>query len=104
MESNKTLPAEDVQAELERVLASAPFANSRRSQQFLRYVVESSLNNRDELLKEFAIAVDVFERNGSYDPSVDATVRVEAGRLRSRLRDYYADEGCNDPLVIVIPK
>ncbi len=97
-------PAGDVQVELERVLASAPFAGSKRSQRFLRYVVESSLNNQDELLKEFAIAVDVFERDASYDPSVDATVRVEAGRMRSRLRDYFADEGRNDPVVIVVPK
>ncbi len=66
--------------------------------------MESSLNSRDESLKEFAIAVDVFERNDSYDPSVDATLRVEAGRLRSRLRDYYADKGRNDPVVIDVPK
>jgi TolB-like protein/Tfp pilus assembly protein PilF len=104
MQSTQTPSAEDIQVELERVLASAPFANSNRSQRFLRYVVESSLNNRDEFLKEFAIAVDVFERNDSYDPSVDATVRVEAGRLRSRLRDYYSDEGRIDPVVIDVPK
>ena len=104
MESTQTPSAEDVQVELERVLASAPFANSNRSQRFLRYVVESSLKNRDEFLKEFAIAVDVFERDSSYDPAVDATVRVEAGRLRSRLRDYFADEGRNDPVAIDVPK
>jgi len=104
MESTQTPSAEEIQVELERVLASAPFANSHRSQRFLRYVVESSLNDRDELLKEYAIAVDVFERDSSYDPAVDATVRVEAGRLRSRLRDYYADVGRNDPAVIDVPK
>jgi TolB-like protein/Flp pilus assembly protein TadD len=104
MESTRSPSAEEIQAALERVLASAPFANSHRSQRFLRYVVETSLNNRVEFLKEFSIAVDVFGRNVSYDPSVDATVRVEAGRLRSRLRDYYADEGRNDPVVIEVPK
>ena len=104
MEPTETPSQENIQVELERVLASAPFTNSNRSQRFLRYVVESSLSNRDEFLKEFAIAVDVFERNDSYDPSIDATVRVEAGRLRSRLRDYYADEGRNDPVVIDVPK
>ncbi len=104
MESTRMPSVEEVRTALERVLASSPFANSNRSQRFLRYVVESSLNNHDEFLKEFAIAVDVFGRNVSYDPSVDATVRVEAGRLRSRLRDYYSDEGRNDPIVIEIPK
>jgi hypothetical protein len=88
MEIKQRPSAEDIRGALERVLASAPFVNSNRSQRFLRYVVESSLNNHGEILKEFAIAVDVFGRNDSYDPSVDAAVRVEAGRLRSRLRDY----------------
>src|ERR1700739_643113 len=104
MESTRTLSAEVIRMHIERVLASAPFDNTHRSQRFLRYVVESSLNNRVEFLKEFAIAVDVFGRNVSYDPSVDATVRVEAGRRRSRLREYYADEGRDDPLVIEVPK
>lgn len=104
MERTATITPEGVRAELERVLASAPFANSHRSQRFLSYVVDSTLKNADESLKEFAIAVDVFGRNTSYDPSVDATVRVEAGRLRTRLREYYADAGRNDPIVIEVPK
>ncbi len=104
MKSTHTTSAEDIQAELNRILGSTPFANAQRSQRFLRYVVECSLKHQDEFLKEFAIAVDVFGRNVSYDPSINATVRVEAGRLRSRLRDYYAGEGRNDPLVIDVPK
>jgi hypothetical protein len=93
-----------IRAQLERILASAPFAASHRSQRFLRYVVENSLTDSVESLKEYAIAVEVFERDSSYDPAIDATVRVEAGRLRSRLRDYYAGEGRNDRLGIEIPK
>jgi TolB-like protein len=104
MEGTATITPEAVHGELERVLASAPFANSRRSQRFLRFVVEASLNNVEESLKEFAIAVDVFERNTSYDPSIDATVRVEAGRMRARLREYYAEAGRNDPIIIEVPK
>ena len=104
MESVRTPLAEEIRVELERVLVSAPFSKSQRSQRFLRYIVEASLNNVDESLKEFAIAVDVFERNTSYDPSIDATVRVEAGRLRTRLREYFADAGQNDPIIIEVPK
>ncbi len=104
MESRQTPSAEEIRVELERVLASAPFANSQRSQRFLRFVVEASLNNVEESLKEFAIAVDVFERNTSYDPSINATVRVEAGRMRARLREYYAEAGRNDPILIDVPK
>jgi TolB-like protein len=104
MESTQAPSPEEVQIELERILGSIPFANAHRSQRFLRYVVEYSLNNRDEVLKEFSIAMDVFGRNVSYDPSINATVRVEAGRLRSRLRDYYAGEGVRDRVVIDVPK
>ena len=93
-----------VRDELERILASAPFANAVRSQRFLRYVAEHSLCNADEPLKEYSIAVEAFDRGASYDPAIDATVRVEAGRMRSRLRDYYADAGRNDPLLIEIPR
>ncbi len=75
---------------------------SRRSQDFLRYVVEGSLAGSTP--KEYAIALDVFERGADYDPAVDATVRVEAGRLRSRLREYYETEGKFDPVCISIPK
>ena len=93
-----------VRAELERILASAPFAGSHRGQRFLRYVVENSFEEAHESLKEYAIAVEVFERDPSYDPAIDATVRVEAGRLRARLREYYDEQGRNDSLVIEIPK
>src|SRR5580700_6346877 len=91
-------------AQLDRILASPPFANSIRSRRFLRYVVENSIRVGDEPLKEYAIAVEAFDRDASYDPAVDATVRVEAGRLRLRLREYYANAGRNDPLLIEIPR
>jgi TolB-like protein/tetratricopeptide (TPR) repeat protein len=91
-----------VEDQLQRILGSRLFLGSRRSQDFLRYVVEKSLAGSTP--KEYAIAVDVFDRETGYDPAVDATVRVEAGRLRSRLRDYYDTEGKDDPIGIAIPK
>jgi TolB-like protein/Tfp pilus assembly protein PilF len=91
-----------VRQQLERVLRSKVFATASRSRAFLRYIAEKSVVNSAP--KEYAIAVDVFERGTDYDPAVDATVRVEAGRLRSRLREYYAGEGQDDLLYIEIPK
>jgi TolB-like protein/Tfp pilus assembly protein PilF len=104
MESRRTPTPEAVRGQLERILASSPFTNANRSQRFLRYVVEASLRREEEPPKEYVIAVDVFERDASYDPTVDATVRVEAGRLRSRLRDYYADAGRSDRIVVDVPR
>jgi TolB-like protein len=96
---------EEIKEELERILRSKVFAAAQRSQDFLRYVVERSLGeSASPPLKEFAIAVDVFGRGDNYDPAIDATVRVEAGRLRSRLREYYDGEGKDDAVAIDIPK
>ena len=104
MQSLTTSAPPSIYAQLERILTSAPFSKSSRSQRFLRHVVQNSLEEHNELLKEYAIAIHVFDRDPSYDPAVDATVRVEAGRLRSRLREYYADAGRSDLLVIQMPK
>ena len=94
--------AEAVREELERVLRSRVFLTSQRSQTILQYVVDKTLAG--SVPKEFEIAVDVLGRGPDYDPAVDATVRVEVGRLRSRLREYYGTEGRRNPLVIEIPK
>lgn len=93
---------ETVREQLLRILSSRSFLTSHRSQAFLRFVVEKSLT--DHTPKEYEIAVEVLERRPDYDPAVDATVRVEAGRLRKRLCEYYSAEGNADPLVIDIPK
>ncbi|HEX3967703.1 MAG TPA: tetratricopeptide repeat protein [Edaphobacter sp.] len=96
--------AQEIEDELHRILSSKVFAMAQRSQDFLRYVVERSLTDAPGPFKEFAIAMDVFSRSHDYDPAIDATVRVEAGRLRSRLREYYDGEGKDDPVFIDIPK
>lgn len=93
-----------VKAQLDRVLASRAFRSARRSQLFLRYILHHALAHPDEPLKEYSIALDVFDRDPSYDPAINNTVRVEAGRLRSRLLEYYAVEGRADPLLFEVPK
>jgi TolB-like protein/Tfp pilus assembly protein PilF len=94
--------ADAVRHELDRIVSSKIFSSAKRSQMFLRFVVERSL--ADSAPKEFEIALEVFDRGASYDPDIDATVRVEASRLRSRLREYYDTAGTEDPIFIDIPK
>jgi hypothetical protein len=89
---------------LDRILSSRSFDGAHRSQLFLRYILDHAVAHADQPLKEYSIAVDVFDRDTSYDPAVNNTVRVEAGRLRSRLLGYYAGEGQDDPLVFEVPK
>jgi len=92
-----------VREELARVLASQEFRTSKRSQEFLRYVVENTLAGRTDTLKERTIGIDVFARPASYDPADDATVRVKAGEVRKRLDRYYSTEGARDTLRIELP-
>jgi TolB-like protein len=92
--------AEDVQNQLGRLLASATFANADRMSRFLRYVVERTLAGEADRLKEYAIGIDVFDRDDQYDPRVDSIVRVEAARLRSKVEEYYNRDGLADPVVI----
>src|SRR5580700_2697895 len=86
--------------QLEKILAHGLFARSERMGRFLRLAVERSLDGRADELKEYLIGVEVFDRKPSYDPRVDPIVRVEARRLRSKLKAYYDGEGRSDPIVI----
>jgi serine/threonine-protein kinase len=66
--------------------------------------VEQSLEDRPEALKESVIATEVFDRAPDYDPQIDSVVRVEVGRLRARLAEYYDKTGADAPLRIEIPR
>lgn len=92
-----------VREELTRILAGHEFRSSKRSQDFLRYVVENTLCGHAGILKERTIGVEVFGRPPSYDPGEDATVRVKAGEVRKRLGLYYAGEGLRNPLRVELP-
>jgi TolB-like protein len=98
------IPEAGVRAELERVLASKGFVHAARLSRLLRYVVDKTLANEADQLKEYAVGVEVFDRDETYDPRLDSIVRVEAGRLRSRLDEYYNGEGSGAPLRISLPR
>jgi hypothetical protein len=90
--------------QLERVLHSRTLQNSENLKAFLRFVVEKTLADEDVQLKEYTIATEVFGRRSDYDPRIDSVVRVQAGRLRTKLQEYYTVEGKNDQIVIDLPK
>jgi TolB-like protein/Tfp pilus assembly protein PilF len=95
---------EIVRAQLNRVLADPRFTRSERHSSFLRYSVERTLAGEGDKLKEYVIAVEVYGKSASYDPSVDSIVRVDAARLRSKLLDYYTTNGREDPVRFEFPK
>ena len=93
-----------IQAQLDRILSSGLFINSERLRRFLRYAVQQAAEGQAHQLKEYSLGVSVFDKRDSFDPRFDPIVRVEAGRLRTRLKRYYETEGSSDPLVIDLPK
>ncbi|OGT81046.1 MAG: hypothetical protein A3H91_17275 [Gammaproteobacteria bacterium RIFCSPLOWO2_02_FULL_61_13] len=97
-------PPEAIRTQVERITASDVFRRADRQCRFLRYVVDHSLAGTTDRLKGFTIGLDVFDRDSSFDPNLDSIVRVEAGRLRTKLRDYYQDPGRQDPILIDLPR
>ena len=96
--------ADAVRGALRRVLASPDFRASKRSRDVLQWVVEETLAGRGERIKAFTIAVDVLGRDAGFDAQNDPAVRLEAGRLRRALDEYYRAAGRDDPVEIAIPK
>src|SRR5262245_58265786 len=92
-----------VRDQLERILASDIFTRSERLSAFLRYVVEQTLNGQGSVLKEQVLGIELYGKDHAFDRTVDPIVRVDARRLRDKLREYYA-ESPRDPIVISLPK
>lgn len=100
----KPLPETEIRAELDRLITSPHFRSSERLRRFLTYIISQQLAGKGGQLKESVLAIEVFGRDSSYDPHVDAVVRVEARRLRDKLADYYATTGRESPIIIGVPK
>lgn len=95
---------DQVRGQLDRMLAHSLFSGADRRARLLRFLIEQTLAGQAEALKESVLAVEVFDRPAAHDPKIDSLVRVEMGRLRSRLIEYYAQAGSSDPVRIEIPR
>src|SRR5271165_7451172 len=84
---------DQIRSQLDRLLASVAFASSLRRGQLLRYLVARTLAGKGDGINEYAVGIDVFEKPASFDPRIESIVRTEVGRLRQKLKDYYAGEG-----------
>ena len=71
---------------------------------FLSFVIEEALAGRGERVKEHTVAQEVFQKDETFDPKISSIVRVEASRLRSKLKQYYESEGRPDQIRLEIPK
>ena len=90
--------------QIDKLINSHSLHTSESLCKLLRYLAEHSLDHPGVALKEYQIATEVLGRPPGFDPQSDSTVRVQAGRLRVKLAEYYAQDGAGDPVVVELPK
>jgi len=93
-----------IRSQIERMSACPVFAQAQRMGALLKYLVEAELEGTADRLNQYRIAIDVLGRDERFDPAEDSIVRVEMRRLRSKLLEFYATEGAEDPVVLGLPK
>ena len=95
---------EQYSEQVERLVSSHALHGSESLCKLLRYLVEHAILQPGIPVKEYQIATEVFHRPADFDPQSDSTIRVQAGRLRVKLAEYYASEGAADPIIVELPK
>ena len=90
--------------QIDRLVGSSILHGSESLCKLLRYLAEHAIDQPGGVIKEYQIATEVFGRPPDFDPRVDSTVRVQTGRLRSKLAEYYAGAGADDHWIVEIPK
>ena len=103
----KRFPAPDPQAILTQcrhLRGNRAFKVSKRLRHLLQHLVERTLEHQEHSLGQRQLAVEVFGRNEGFDPERDAIVRIEMGKLRQALENYYVEAGQQDPVRIIIPR
>jgi Tol biopolymer transport system component len=92
-----------IRSQLDRILASGTFSRSERLSAFLRFIVEETLAGRAGSLKEQVVGDELYGKGSDFDAAARPVVRVDARRLRDKLREYYS-EFDHDTVIISLPK
>jgi hypothetical protein len=95
--------SEIIEDAVENIFESSVFRSSKQSQLLLRYIVDNSLSQRDELLRERVIGAEVFGRPPDYDTGNDPIVRSRVADVRKRLAQYYLERRDDVTVHISIP-
>ena len=96
--SYSVMDRDRIRRQLTELTGSTTFSSAPQLVSLLTYLVVSELDGTGHELNQARIAMDVLGRSATFDATTDSVVRVEAGRLRSRLRDYYSAEGSDDEI------
>lgn len=95
---------EVLQAQVDRILRSDEFRSSEVLRRLLSYLADKAISGQADQLKEYVIAIEGLGKPSSYDPQHNSAVRIQIGRLRQKLAEYYRTEGKEDPIIIDLPK
>jgi len=98
------LEREQCLAQIEKLVSSHVLHGSESLCKLLRYLAKHALEHPGTPIKEYQIATEVFGRSDDFDPQLDSMVRVQAGRLRGKLAEYYGANGAEDPVIVDLPK
>jgi hypothetical protein len=90
--------------QIEKLVNSHVLHGSESLCKLLRYLAKHALDHPGQPIKEYQIATEVFGRSEDFDPQLDSMVRVQAGRLRAKLSEYYNTDGAEDAAVVELPK
>jgi len=91
-------------AQIEKIANSSLLHGSESLCKLLRYLARNAVDHPGAHPKEYQIATEVFGRSSDFDPQMDSTVRVQVGRLRQKLHEYYSSEGAEDAILVDLPK
>src|ERR1044071_3579108 len=98
------IAAEEIRAQVERMVRSKVFETSEVHRRLLLYLADKTIAGEADRLKEYTIGLEAFGKPPTYDPRQDAIVRLQIGRLRQKLGEYYRTEGKDDPVIMELPK
>src|SRR5215471_18032539 len=90
--------------QLTRLLECRALHGAESLRSFLQYITFRAIEHQEGQLKEYTIATDVFGRAKDFDSRTDSVVRVQAKRLREKLKEYYDTDGKSDRILIDLPK
>jgi len=91
-------------AQVQKILHSQAFRNTEVLKRLLDYLGRQAVADPAGDIKEYTVGVEAFGKPSDYDPQTDSSVRVQVGKLRQKLDEYYRTEGTADPMVVGLPK
>jgi hypothetical protein len=89
--------------QIDKIVHSHSLRKAESLCKLLLYLADHAITHPGVSLKEYQIATEVFGRPATFDPQTDAAIRVQAGRLRLKLSEYYSHEGLADPIIVEMP-